>query len=48
MEKDGVCLFYGYILAIATSVYFGFLAGGIIALFVRYSKDILLWVQQLI
>jgi hypothetical protein len=48
MEKDGLCLFYGYILAIATSVYFGFVAGGIIALFVRYSKDILLWVQQLI
>lgn len=47
MEKDGVCLFYGYVLAIATSVYFGFVAGGIIALLVRYSKDILLWLQQL-
>jgi len=48
MEKDGVCLFYGYILAIGTSVYFGFIAGGIITLLVRYSKDILLWLQQLI
>ena len=48
MEEDGVCLSVGYILFLATCVYFAFIAGGIITLLNRYYEDILSWLQQMI
>ena len=48
MEEDGVCLSFGYILFLATCVYFILIAGSIIALLNRYYEDILSWLQQLI
>jgi hypothetical protein len=48
MEEDGVCLSFGYILFLATCVYFILIAGSIIALLNRYYEDILFWLQQLI
>ncbi len=48
MEEDGVCLSFGYILFLATCVYFVLIAGSIIALLNRYYDDILSWLQQLI
>ena len=40
MEEDGVCVSFGYILFLATCVYFLLIAGSIIALLNRYYEDI--------
>ncbi|MDC0325744.1 exopolysaccharide biosynthesis protein, partial [bacterium] len=48
MEEDGICLSLGYILFLATCVYFGLIAGSIITLLNRYYDDIFSWLQQLI
>ena len=48
MEEDGVCMSLGYILFLATCVYFLLIGGSIIALLNRYYEDILFWLQLLI